>query len=526
MKKLFIVFLLVLTFSATYSQPWTALPGGSLNGSVRSIISFNGFRWLSGNFSQAGPIPTGFIVRHDGVSWVSTSSTTNPISNFCVWNDTLYGTGSFPVGANTYGAVKWNGTSWIYFGEVPSGFGFKSISVFNNKLVFGGTCFSVNTVPINHLASWDGTVWSSFPFPITCSWLVLPDIRVVKAINGYLHVGGDFNYVNGIPAGLAFKTNGTSVVPMNLEWNYHVADFAKYHDSVFCTGNFPFGPFPTNEGSPGIVKTEDVTWRQVKHGLKMRGTSMATSLTDLYVGGSHNNACYNIPCNHDDVGNLGKWNGASWSNESSGLFNQGNEIINFLYRDTITQILYALGDFQVARGDIANYIAMKQLTIVPVRLSSFNASLQSNKEVLLSWRDETPSDQNLFEVQMSTEGIHFQKIGTVQGNDYSNYYSLEYKPTGCGQYYFHLSFENKVSDTRYVTIPCLGPKIIASRQLLTIDTKLPGTLIIISTLGQVVARTVLTTGYSEVSLSVPPGMYIARFTGQHGLVFNQKLFIQ
>ena len=319
MKKLILLLGFSLCLLVSKSQPWTPLLGGSIDGQPVTMISFDGYRWVSGLFYHTGPLSAEFIARHNGTNWVSTPPTTAPIRAFCVWNNTLYGAGAFPVGIKTYGAVKWNGARREYFGEIPGGFRFKTVCVFNNKLTFGGRCFSVDGVPINHLASWNSLTWSSFPLTITCSWLVLPDIRVVREVGGYLFVGGDISDINGLSSNLIFKTDGISVIQMGIEPNYHVSDIINYRDSIFAVGNFPFGPFPPNQASPGIVKTKDVVWEQVGHGLKMRPNTGTKYLTDLYVGGIFNPTCYNTPCNHADVGNLGKWNGSSWSNESAGL---------------------------------------------------------------------------------------------------------------------------------------------------------------------------------------------------------------
>jgi hypothetical protein len=456
---------------------------------------------------------------------VSTPATTAPIRRFYVWNNVLYGAGSFPFGGNTYGAVKWNGTGWDYFGLITSE-SFSTLTTFNNQLVFGGRAPSVDGIPISHLAKWNGTTWSAFPFTITCSWLTLANIRVVKTIGNYLHVGGDFDYVNAIPAGLAFKTDGVSVVPMGLESNYHVSDFAKYHDSVFCTGNFPFGPFPANEGSPGIVKTENTIWHQVDHGLKMRGLSLSVALSNLYVGGTYNNTCYNVPCNHADVGNLGKWNGAAWSNESTGLFNQGNEVINFLYTDTINNVLYALGDFHTSRGDIADWVVKKQLSIVPVKLSLFTASLEVGSMAKLSWRDETPSDQNLFEVQMSLDGRNFSVVGSVKGKANVKEYSFSQPISGCGVRYFRLKFDGAKYSSVITVLAACDVSIQGLTQSLRIQTKHSGTLLVVNPQGQIVVRTVLTTGYTQVPAVVPAGVYIAKFTDKQGNSVIQKIMIQ
>ncbi len=529
MKKLVTLMCFCILTNFTRAQSWTSLPGGSLDGEARSMISFGGYRWFSGNFYHAGALSAEFIIRHDGTNWVGTPATTAPIKGFCIWNNTLYGAGSFTVGANTYGAVKWNGSGWDYFGLITSE-SFSTLTVFNNQLVFGGRAPSVDGVPINHLAKWDGISWSAFPFTITCSWLTLANIRVVKTINGFLHVGGDFDYVNTTPAGLAFKTDGTSIVPMNLQTSYHVSDIVKYHDSVFAMGNFPFGPFPVNQGSPGIVKTDDVVWQQVDHGLKMRPRSGAVYLTDLYVGGDYNNTCYNAPCNHSDVGNLGKWNGSSWSDESAGLFNEGAEYISFLYTDTLTATIYALGNFHTSRGDVADFIAKKSISIVPVQLSLFSANLLFDKNVRLSWRDETPADGVKFDVQMSYDGRNFKTIGTVVEKQGDNDYDFLWTPgvQDCGRIYFRLSYEGKYSYVRSINIvgpACNKPRIIVDKQSLHIQTTNPGTLTIINTSGQNVFSAVLQSGYSQVYVNIPQGLYVTSFVDNKGELFSQKVFI-
>ncbi|HRH25201.1 MAG TPA: hypothetical protein PLQ20_02595 [Candidatus Paceibacterota bacterium] len=527
MKKLILLLVFVSCFLKLKSQSWNPLPGGSLDGEPLTMISFGGYRWISGLFYHAGAIPAQFTVRHDGTSWISTPATPNPIRNFCVWNDTLYGAGSFSVGSNTYGAVKWNGSSWEYFGIVPDGFGFKTLYVFNNKLTFGGRCFSVDGIPINHLASWDGSVWSSFPFTITCFWLVLPDIKVVKEFNGYLYVGGGLSDINGLSSNLIFKTDGTSVVQMGLESNYHVADIIKYRDSIFAVGNFPFGPFPPNQGSPGIVKTNDVVWEQVEHGLKMRPNTGTKYLTDLYVGGIFNPTCYNTPCNHADVGNLGKWDGSSWSNESAGLFNQGSEIISFLYTDTLTGTIYALGDFHTARGDVADFIAKKSISVVPVKLSFFSARLNINKQTILSWRDETPADNVRFEIQMSKDGRNFQKVGEMFERSDQKDYLFSYNPEDfCGQMFFRLKFEGKYSDTRSVSIPC-DVNIFSDGKYASIQNKNPGTITLINSLGQKIIQKSINAGYTQIPLtSLPKGSCIATFVDFKGNIFSKKIAIQ
>ncbi len=164
---------------------------------------------------------------------------------------------------------------------------------------------------------------------------------------------------------------------------------------------------------------------------------------------------------------------------------------------------------------------------LPVHLSDFDAHLNFGNEVLLSWQDQTPSNQNHYEVQMSNDGVYFSSIGMVIGNDYLNIYSFNYKANKCGQYFFRLRFDgNKYSEILPISIDCPGPKITAGKQVLNVTTNTPGTLMLISTFGQTLSKTVLSRGYQQVRVAVPAGIYIARFVDSGGNTNTQKVFVQ
>lgn len=166
---------------------------------------------------------------------------------------------------------------------------------------------------------------------------------------------------------------------------------------------------------------------------------------------------------------------------------------------------------------------------LPVHLSSFTAKYQSNKTVVLNWRDETPEAGTKFTIQLvNSGGLASVSIGEVIEQADRKDYSFTYNPPAntCGKLFFRLSFEGKYSEVRSIDIPCTGPKITGGKQSVTISTKLSGTIAITSMLGQPVARTVLAIGQTTISAIVPIGVYIARFVGNNGKVYTQKVFIQ
>lgn len=51
--------------------------------------------------------------------------------------------------------------------------------------------------------------------------------------------------------------------------------------------------------------------------------------------------------------------------------------------------------------------------LLPLKMLSFNATLENNKKVQLKWLTENETNLNHFEVERSTDGVNFQEIGMV-----------------------------------------------------------------------------------------------------------------
>ncbi|ANQ47763.1 T9SS type A sorting domain-containing protein [Flammeovirga sp. MY04] len=62
---------------------------------------------------------------------------------------------------------------------------------------------------------------------------------------------------------------------------------------------------------------------------------------------------------------------------------------------------------------------------LPVELVTFNAEVNDNDEVVLFWETATELNNSHFEIEASTDGRHFNKIGEVDGNGNSNV-TIEY----------------------------------------------------------------------------------------------------
>jgi len=84
-------------------------------------------------------------------------------------------------------------------------------------------------------------------------------------------------------------------------------------------------------------------------------------------------------------------------------------------------------------------IAFSPGTVVPVKLTSFNATLISNSAVSVKWATAQELGTKQFEVEKSTDGVHFTTISTTAGAGNSsiihNYEAVDPNPTDGINYY-------------------------------------------------------------------------------------------
>jgi hypothetical protein len=139
-------------------------------------------------------------------------------------------------------------------------------------------------------------------------------------------------------------------------------------------------------------------------------------------------------------------------------------------------------------------------TATPVTLIDFNAGKESGI-VKLKWSTATEINNNYFAIERSSDGVHFEQIGTVKGNGTSNeinYYTFEDYSFNSGIVYYRLKqvdFDDKYeySKIRAVNIDSADPVIITNdpsstqeELLISFYTKSKATFTIADMIGRVV----------------------------------------
>lgn len=170
----------VARFDGTsWSSVGSGLANGFATGQVLSLQGApNGDIFVGGTFSQAGGQPAEGVARFDGVDWQPTG-----IFNMSGWatgsihdlallpSGDLVAVGWFnQIGTQTFNAIaRWDGTAWHPFGAgmetTVGGFstGYVAEVAPNGDLFVNGVFTSIDGVPANGLARWDGAGWHPVP---------------------------------------------------------------------------------------------------------------------------------------------------------------------------------------------------------------------------------------------------------------------------------------------------------------------------------------------------------------------------
>ncbi len=88
---------------------------------------------------------------------------------------------------------------------------------------------------------------------------------------------------------------------------------------------------------------------------------------------------------------------------------------------------------------ILNFVAPSSGATLPVKLASFTGMVMGNKQIKLDWITAVETNSNRFEIERSTDGHKFEKIGTIAAvgntNQTHKYSFNDFSPTDGTNYY-------------------------------------------------------------------------------------------
>lgn len=175
------------------------------------------------------------------------------------------------------------------------------------------------------------------------------------------------------------------------------------------------------------------------------------------------------------------------------------------------------------------FAVVDNLFVLPITVSDFNAALNDNKTVSLSWNASEGMGITQFDVQRSTDGTNFTTLGTVDAvNDETNYSFADPSPVSSANYYRLLIHGNNgatsYSGIRTISLaPAAGIAIYPVPATTTVNVSVgnagTGTAVrLISVTGQVLQSSVTTGNNQIITLDIsryPSGAYFVQVIGEN-----------
>lgn len=271
MKK--ILFVAALFISGFSHAQWDTI--AHFNQTIQNLKTFNGELFIVGNFTKCNDLDCYWSATYDGSNMTRHLA---PIGGggllmLDYLNDEIYGVGSMIFGSTT-GVAQYDGYTWTNGGGTSnshgviysdndhlyvvdhdglirrkaSDSGFETfydfneegdvscIMGYNNNLIIAGEFDTINGIPANNIALWDGANWQNLSEGIT------GDIECMQVFNEELYVAGRISNAGGLSIEKIAKWNGTEWSTVGLatsEVAYErITDMVVFNNTLIVVGDF------------------------------------------------------------------------------------------------------------------------------------------------------------------------------------------------------------------------------------------------------------------------------------------------
>ncbi len=327
--------------------------GGGIGGEVHMLRTLaNGDLLCGGQFSSAGGVPAQSIARWNGTTWSPLGPGINAGWNTHIRCATQLGNGDLIVGGQfdtAFGApgnhiARWNGSVWSPLGSGFSGPGWSSsiealtvTALADGSTFAGGTFLSSGSAKVNYAARWNGTVWATMQ-PGMDDYVR----SSVRLPNGDLVLGGGFTTIGSQTVNHIARWDGTTFHPLGSGLNNSVSDMVlDGNGDLIVVGGF------TSAGGvavQSIARWNGSTWSAMDQGIDVPwGVSSIVRMPngDLWCAGYPHAGVY-----------LSRWNGSAWTP----VANSPNHWIADLAAMPNGDLI-AIGHFDAVGAVATNYIA-------------------------------------------------------------------------------------------------------------------------------------------------------------------------
>ncbi len=129
---------------------------------------------------------------------------------------------------------------------------------------------------------------------------------------------------------------------------------------------------------------------------------------------------------------------------------------------TLSGGILSFSNITLNTGEVFAFITQIGGVLLPVTWISFDAK-QVNNDVVIDWKVENNGNASHYDVEHSTNGIDFEKIGTVSNNAANNAYSFVHRGAMSGMHYYRLhqfDFDGKNILSKVVSVKIKNADLI------------------------------------------------------------------
>jgi hypothetical protein len=286
---------------------WQAL-GSGMNDQVNAVGAYNGVLIAGGWFTLAGGNPANCIAWWDGTSWqqlgggLGSPNFTPRVLSLITHGGNLLVGGAFRTAAGlttSRSIVTWDGQNWL---AMNTGFNaaVQAITVFGGEIIAGGgfTAIAGGGTSINHIARWTGTTWQALPVGAING--ANNDVFALTVYDSKLIAGGSFTTAGGSSANSIALWDGIGWNPLGdgLTGNVPTIHALTVYDGRLIAG----GRFTSAGGKSAIniAQWDGFGWQPLGDNLNRRVESLILSDGDLVAGGF-------FTAGSEELGRVARW---------------------------------------------------------------------------------------------------------------------------------------------------------------------------------------------------------------------------
>jgi hypothetical protein len=333
---------------------WNPVGIGAANGvssTVDALAVFAGKLYVGGAFKFAGAVSALRVAQWDGSQWsalaqglgTTAAGDTGPVNAMLADTQGVFASGAIVAingGDIVDGVARWTGSAWQPLVDV-SDFTMidghvNAFAVRGGDLFVGGAITRVGEVPVNNVARWNGSAWSSLGSAANNG--VDGEVFALSTTPNNVYVGGAFTHAAGQVANHVARWDGGAWHPMGGAGSNGVDDSVRALASASDTAVFAGGDFIHAGGQVAnfIAAWNGSTWNPLtaSNGVGVCGavTALAVSGTGVYAGGSFPDPSGCPPGAALTGNHVSFWTGSQWNDllEQGAIGNGVNARVNAL----------------------------------------------------------------------------------------------------------------------------------------------------------------------------------------------------